>query len=246
MPARLRAVLLHPLFRLVWTLLLAFGLFKLQVWLFPSLTRLDFQTLTRRAWNALNATIILVLSLWLFERRSLRDVGLPPGQAIPQMARGFLLGAVMVTVVVGFLALVGSYAVVGWVPLSAGTSRGELLLRSILFFFCGAVTEELVFRGIIFRLLEEGLGTWLSLGLSALWFGFAHLHNAGATVLSSLAIALEAGVLLAAMYVATRSLWLPIGLHWAWNVFEGPVWGSPVSGLSLPVLANARFPGPRL
>jgi hypothetical protein len=79
-----------------------------------------------------------------------------------------------------------------------------------------------------------------------LFFGFGHRSNPGATWVSSVAIAIEAGGLLAAAYVATRSLWLPIGLHWAWNLFEGPVWGSPVSGIGLPVLANARFPGPRM
>lgn len=106
--------------------------------------------------------------------------------------------------------------------------------------------EELAVRGIIFRQLEQAIGTWMAVVASALFFGLGHRGNPGATWVSSLAIALEAGALLAASYVATRSLWMPIGLHWAWNLFEGPVWGSPVSGFALPVLANARFPGPPL
>jgi uncharacterized protein len=242
----IRRVLLLPLFRLVWTALLAAGAFRIVGWLFPSLAKLSPLTLTGSAKNALLITIVLALSLWLFEGRGLRDVGLAPRRAIPETARGFLIGAAMLTAVVGFLALVGSYRLVGWAPLPQGTSRGELLLRVVLLLFCVGVFEELGVRGIIFRLMEQGLGTWLAIAISALLFGLGHRNNPGATLLSSVAIAIEAGLLLAAMYVATRSLWLPIGAHWAWNLFEGPVWGSAVSGNGLTTLADARFQGPTL
>jgi membrane protease YdiL (CAAX protease family) len=246
MLATLRTVLLLPLFRLVWTLLLALGLFQLLAWLAPNLARLSNLDLAGSARNALLTTVVLALSVSLFERRSLRDIGLSPARAIPQISGGFLFGAALLTTVVAFLALMGSYTLLGWAPLPAGTSRGQSLLRFVLLFFCAGVFEELAFRGILFRLVEQGLGTWLALGISAVLFGFGHRHNPGATVLSSVAIAIEAGALFAAIYVATRSLWLPIGLHWAWNLFEGPVWGSSVSGIGTPVLADARFLGPAL
>jgi hypothetical protein len=121
-----------------------------------------------------------------------------------------------------------------------------MLARAVLILLAVGIFEELVFRGIIFRQLEQAVGTWLAITASALFFGLGHRGNPGATWVSGVAIAIEAGGLLAASYVATRSLWMPIGLHWAWNLFEGPVYGSPVSGLSLPVLADARFPGPPL
>jgi uncharacterized protein len=242
----IRRVLLLPLFRLVWTLLLVAGAFWVVARLFPNLAKLSPLTLTGSARNALLITIVLALSLWLFEHRGLRDVGLAPRRAFPETARGFLIGAVMLTAVVGFLALVGSYRVVGWVPLPEGTTRGELLFRVVLLLFCVGVAEEVAIRGIVFRLLEQGLGTWLAIAISALLFGLGHRNNPAATLLSSVAIAIEAGMLLAAMYVATRSLWLPIGAHWAWNLFEGPVWGSAVSGNALTTLAEARFQGPTL
>ena len=59
------------------------------------------------------------------------------------------------------------------------------------------LTEELVSRGILFRLTEEGLGTGIALLVSALFVGFAHAANPGATAWSSLAISIEAGLLLA-------------------------------------------------
>ncbi|HEY2339355.1 MAG TPA: CPBP family intramembrane glutamic endopeptidase, partial [Steroidobacteraceae bacterium] len=74
-----------------------------------------------------------------------------------------------------------------------------------------AVGEEIVFRGVVFRRLEAALGTSVALLISAGVFGLLHAGNAGASWTSTLAIALESGVLLGIAYAATRSLWLPIG-----------------------------------
>ena len=73
-------------------------------------------------------------------------------------------------------------------------------------------------------------GSWIAIILSALFFGLTHLMNPGATLFGALAIALEAGTLLGAAYMLTRRLWLAIGIHWAWNFFEGPFFGATVSG----------------
>jgi hypothetical protein len=196
--------------------------------------------------NAVLTTIIFAAALWLFERKRPRDAGLGLGGAVSGTARGFLLGALLLTTVTGVIALGGGYQLLGWAPIPAGTSRAEMLTRAVVIFLAVGVFEEVLFRGILFRQLEQAIGTWLAIIASALFFGQGHGGNPGATWVSSVAIAIEAGGLLAASYVATRSLWIPIGLHWAWNLFEGPVWGSPVSGFPLAVLADARFPGPRL
>ena len=66
--------------------------------------------------------------------------------------------------------------------------------------------------------------------LAALFFGAAHIFNPGATLWSSAAIAIEAGLLLAMIYHVTRSLWACIGLHAAWNIMQGTLYGIPVSG----------------
>ncbi|MGH7969800.1 MAG: lysostaphin resistance A-like protein, partial [Limisphaerales bacterium] len=93
-----------------------------------------------------------------------------------------------------------------------------------------AVGEEVVMRGVAYRLFEEGFGTTIAVLLSGALFGLLHVANPGATVESTIAIALEAGVLLAAAYVLTRSLWFPIGLHFGWNFTEGGIFGTSVSG----------------
>jgi len=244
MPAILRRILLAAPLRLVWTALLAVVLLKLLTWIAPSIMGLSNITLGGSVRNAVLTVVVFALSLWLFERKRLRDAGLALQRAVPDTLLGFLLGAALLTAIIGILAVTGSYRIVGWAALPEETSRALLLGRMMLAFLAVGIFEEVAARGIVFRLLEQSVGTWLAIVASALFFGFVHRNNPGATWVSSVAIAIEAGGLLAASYVATRSLWLPVGLHWAWNLFEGPVWGSLVSGNDIGVLARATFPGP--
>jgi membrane protease YdiL (CAAX protease family) len=75
-----------------------------------------------------------------------------------------------------------------------------------------------------------GLAGAIALLVSAAVFGRVHAGNPGASWVSSLSIALESGVLLGLAYAATRSLWLPIGLHFGWNFTAGGIFGAAVSG----------------
>ncbi|MGI5507334.1 lysostaphin resistance A-like protein [Lentzea sp. CA-135723] len=96
--------------------------------------------------------------------------------------------------------------------------------------FSVATMEELLFRGVLFRILEERAGTVVSLVVSSLLFGMTHLVNVNATFWGALSIGLTGGAMLAAAYVVTRSLWFPIGLHFAWNFTHAGVFGIAVSG----------------
>ena len=106
--------------------------------------------------------------------------------------------------------------------------------------------EELLFRGILFRWIEEFAGSWAALVMTSALFGLAHIFNPNATWFSSFAIAVEAGVVLGGAYMLTRSLWLPIGLHAAWNFTQGEVFDVPVSGSAVHGLVQARLSGPPL
>lgn len=98
------------------------------------------------------------------------------------------------------------------------------------FMAAAAVTEELMFRGILFRIVEERTGTWIALVLTGLVFGLMHLGNQHASLWGAIAIAVEAGGMLAAAYAATRTLWVPIGVHFGWNFAAAGVFGTEVSG----------------
>ena len=107
-----------------------------------------------------------------------------------------------------------------------------------------AFREELLYRGVIQRVSEERLGTWLALAFASVWFGWQHADNPGAGLFDGVMIALFGGVLLGACFVATRRLWLAIGVHAAWNFVEGGVFGTPVSGYAIPGVLRSSLSGP--
>jgi membrane protease YdiL (CAAX protease family) len=108
-----------------------------------------------------------------------------------------------------------------------------------------AVTEELMFRGLVLQALERLVGTWVALAVTAVAFGAVHLANPAATPWSAVAIAVEAGVLLGAAFLWKRNIWLAVGLHFAWNTCVGLI-GIAVSGHPSDGLLVARPTGPDL
>jgi uncharacterized protein len=168
---------------------------------------------------ALTAYLVLVYAV---ERR--RPVELAWRKVLPHGTLGFAGGLALISAVVGALWLAGSYQV-------AGTNPDPAWVKQLLIGGLGAaIAEEIMTRGVLFRISEEGLGTWGALLVSALLFGFGHIGNPGATVWSSVAIAIEAGLLLGMLFHVSRSLPLCIGLHMGWNFSQGTIWGIPVSG----------------
>jgi len=176
----------------------------------------------------LAAALALAAYAWVVRRTEHREPTEVSLKAAPgALGRGVLIGLAMFGAVILNIAFLGGYEVRG-----VGSVTG---MTAILGFMVAvAVTEELLYRGVLFRVVEEKLGTWLALVLSGLVFGFAHLPNPGATVWSSLAIAIEAGLMLGAAYVATRNLWVPIGVHFAWNFAQGGIFSTSVSGQNAP------------
>jgi len=182
------------------------------------------------------------LMLWLycllvryFERRGIAE--LAKKNSAPQVALGIALGVALFGAVYALLAVEGYVqdAVFGGL---AG------LLSQLATSIAAAVGEELVFRGAIFRIAEERLGTAAALIISSVLFGLAHAANPSATPVSTVAIALEAGALLGMAYSASRGLWLPIGLHLGWNFAEGGIFGTVVSGHDSHGLIESQLSGP--
>lgn len=174
----------------------------------------------------------------IVERRAVSEL------ALPEMAReltlGLLAGAGLYALCVLILAGLGIYRV-------EGINAATLMLPALAMALSSGVFEELLHRGTIFRNLEDMLGSWIALLASALFFGFRHLGNAEGNILGALAITIEAGLLLAALYVLTRRLWPCIGFHVAWNFTQAGVFSGAVSGaFEQPGLLKARLEGPEL
>ena len=153
---------------------------------------------------------------------------------------GFLLGFGLQSIVILIIYIGGGYSLLNVNPFS-------FILPGFAIAFSSGIFEEILFRGIIFRITEEGLGTVFAIIISALIFGFLHLLNKNSTLYSAIAISIEAGILLAAVYIYSRNLWLPIFLHFAWNFAEAGIYGAVISGNTVnESLFTARFSGPEL
>ena len=169
------------------------------------------------------------------ERRPLAEFG--RAGSLKELAAGLLLGAALFATTIGVLAALGLYRIQG--------ARAWSVLVAPLAVSVGAgVMEEILFRGVIFRIVESSLGTALALLISAALFGLVHLVNPGATVLGAVAIIFEAGIMLAGAYLLTRRLWLPIGIHVGWNFTQGGVFSVPVSGFKSTGVFDGTLTGP--
>lgn len=183
------------------------------------------------------AVLLAVQKLVLRRLGERKHDDLPLAQAERGLATGTLAAFVLFSAIVAIAALLGAYRIDGW----GGMSNWLFVL------FAGGISagfvEELVFRGILFRWIEEFAGSWAALAVTSALFGLAHIMNDNASWFSSLAIAIEAGLMLGGAYMLTRSLWLPVGLHFGWNVTQGLIWDVPVSGNDVDGLVKARLIG---
>jgi membrane protease YdiL (CAAX protease family) len=186
---------------------------------------------------ALGVLVIYTCFVRFIERRP--PVELAAKGAKRFAARGIVVGAALFCISMLVMKLCGVWTYAGMYPLSA-------LAYPFIGAFSAGIVEETVVRGLLFRILEEYLGSWIALAISAVIFGLLHAFNPGASVVSTVAIALEAGILLAAAYMYTRSLWFVMGLHFAWNFTEGGVFATSVSGGPKEGVIDVHFAGPDL
>jgi membrane protease YdiL (CAAX protease family) len=142
-----------------------------------------------------------------------------------ELGAGILIGLGLAGAIIGILWLLGDYQITGF---GLWTAVFVLLAND----GAGAFVEEILLRGIIFRITEESLGTWIALAISAMLFVLLHLLSPGATVAGAIIVGIEGGILLSAAYVLTRRLWLAIGIHFAWDFAQDALGvGSGAEGL---------------
>jgi membrane protease YdiL (CAAX protease family) len=187
----------------------------------------------------------ILASVWLagrfLDRRPFADFGFHiAGNWWRDLGFGLFLGAALMLII--FLIELGA----GWVSITgtlATRAPGAPFFLSILLplttFVAVGIYEELLSRGYHLRNMAEGLN-WTIIGphwaiviatlISSALFGLAHLANPNASFISSFNIFVAGAVLLAAGYLLTGELAIPIGVHITWNFFQGNVFGFPVSG----------------
>ena len=154
------------------------------------------------------------------EKREPRELSAWRWQLLPL---GTLIGSGFFALLIGMLAATGHYRF-------ESVELPSRIFSAIVFALGTAIWEEVTFRGLLFRSIERAAGTWVGVAVSALVFGALHGLNPNASLLASAAIVVESGIMLAFAYVATRTLWLPIGIHFGWNFTEDYLFGVRISG----------------
>jgi membrane protease YdiL (CAAX protease family) len=164
---------------------------------------------------------IVVLSYWgfvhFYERRPASELA-PRWKWTPLAGAA---GAISIGVTILALFATGHYRVVSAPGFGAA---GEVLVV----LWIAAVLEEVAFRGILFRLLEEPLGTRAAVVVSAVVFGVVHMSNTGAGWVTLVVVVL-AGLMWAGVFVLSRNIWVTAAHHFCWNATIFMI-GVPLSG----------------
>ncbi len=216
---RWRRLLRHPLSRMIAAALAMFVPLALSFALMESLLPKDL----RIAWPNLVAALVCALGYWAYanrvERRLVTELS-GPG-ALTEWARGAGLGMLL-----GLLTLVPLWAM--GVYRIDGLGDGFQLVKQIPEMLLVSVLEELLIRGVIFRMAEQAWGSRAALLFSTLLFVAAHLP--GEISWMGLLVTAAASLAFTAAFQLSRRLWLPMGMHFAWNYLFAAVFSVTVSG----------------
>jgi membrane protease YdiL (CAAX protease family) len=168
---------------------------------------------------------LYLLLVRVMEHRTANEIGVRQG--LPTLLPGFLIGLGVITS--SFLLLLG----LGMAQITEGTGLTGLA-GAVGVPLVTSMGEELLFRAIIFGILEEVFGSAIAVLVSATLFGLAHAANPGATPFTITALSIELGVMLALAYILTRNIWFPVAIHTAWNFTQAFVFGAYNSGVRDP------------
>ncbi|HLA53341.1 MAG TPA: type II CAAX endopeptidase family protein [Flavitalea sp.] len=191
-------------------------------------------------WFLVSAILALVFVYFFrvfIDRRSFVSLGFRVAMIYPDILIGVLIAAAVVCAgaVIIFLFRGFEWTSVyleGW---DLATAFGSILLVSF--------SEELVYRGYVLRNLLKSFNKWLALIISSVLFTMVHLTNPGIPLIGIINIFLG-GLVMGIAFIYSRNLWMPVGFHFGWNLFQGPLLGFPVSGFSFDsLLTMERDPG---
>lgn len=178
----------------------------------------------------ISATLMAWACGSLFEELPFRALGCSPHRGwLRNIGLGSLLGAA--TLLLAALLTSVTRGVHFRFDAAGPGAIGRTLVGSLLIFVFAAAAEEMLFRGYPLQTLTRANLAWLGVLLTSVPFAAVHLNNPHAVPGFTFVNTALAGVWLAVAYLRTRSLWLPLALHWSWNWAQASLLGFPVSGI---------------
>ncbi|MEJ7827225.1 MAG: type II CAAX endopeptidase family protein [Segetibacter sp.] len=219
-------ILRNPFVRIILGLLVCFAAFIIAQNIAAKLLALtgldkDFRNLIK----GIIASIAVIIAYNLFYRKiENREVTEISVKGIAKnLTLGIIIGVTLQCLTVLVIYLDNGFKVLSINPVS-------FIIIPLTVAFTVAIFEEILIRGILFRIIEEKLGSYIALIISTIIFGSLHLINSNSSLISATCVAIEAGHLLGAAYIYTRNLWFPIAIHFAWNFMQSGILGAITSG----------------
>lgn len=157
---------------------------------------------------------------WTLHRGWLRD-----------LLTGTLLGVVSLMLAALVATVLGGYKF-GVASSISNVAFLKTFFGSAFIFVIAAAAEEMLFRGYPLQTMMRALPFLAAVVPSSVLFAYVHLDNPNVAWGFTFINTTLAGFWLAVAYLRTRSLWFPLGLHWAWNWAMGALLGLPVSGIT--------------
>ena len=185
-----------------------------------------------KAFTLFTATGLFSYGLWylLIGAGAIDELGLRINRNIlTQFPIGFLTGAAGIALALGVMVLSGVELKI--IDISKSTNENEIhfsLAGSFILILLAAGYEEIILRGLLYRMLRKSTGIWWALSLSSLAFSLFHIGNANLNAIGLLDIFL-AGAALCLWREVTGDLWMAWGVHLGWN-YTTIISGLPVSG----------------
>jgi uncharacterized protein len=170
------------------------------------------------------STFLVIFVFWKFViKKQFLSIGFVDGRWLKNLVLGMICGILAISI--GF----GISVMFGFVKIHSIAFSPFDFTNYLIIFCLVSISEELMTRGLMLSTLMEGMNKYIALLIVAIIFGALHMFNDNVTTLSLINISL-AGIFLGISFIHNRSLWFPIGLHFTWNFFQGPVFGYEVSG----------------
>jgi len=191
----------------------------------------DKKALTVAVAEAFIATTGYIFLFRIYDKRPIHE--LSASTFFNNATVGFLTGVALQSLFILVIYLTGTFLIVNINPVST-------LISPFAFALTAGFVAEIIMIGIVFRLLEQQTGTVIALFIFIILFAILHINVKGATLISISATAMQAGLLLPAAYVYSRTLWLPIFLHFGWDFAEPGIFGgiNPSASLTQGLLTS--------
>lgn len=214
-----------PLTRIILGLLLCFAVFIFAQQLVGKI--LDATTIDKNYRNLIKGIIassfVILSYIYFYKKIEKREIGeFSTRGLLKNSIFGVLIGITLQCLTILVIYFWGDFRLISVNPFSS-------IITPFAVAFSVAIFEETLLRGIIFRIAEEKLGSYISLLISAIIFGAVHLINPDSSGISSICIGIV-GFMFGASYIYSRSLWLPIAIHFSWNFVQSGIFGAITSG----------------